>query len=76
MNPLCSICEVLMRRNVHRNEYYCPKCGLVVEGFNFMPAYEEGRGPFVPAWMANLPQTLPAHRWVGGRCLIKGLTCK
>ena len=62
-----------MQYSFHRNEYYCIKCGLVVEGFNLQPAYEEDRGPFVYPWRANLSQTKPVDKWVGGRVKIIGM---
>jgi len=73
MNPICTVCKVTMRRSFPANEYYCPKCGLVIEGFNLVPSYDKERGPFVQPWMANLPQTMPAHEWIGSRCRIRGM---
>ncbi len=71
MNPLCPNCETIMARG--HNEYYCPKCGLVIDDHRLEPAYDKERGPFVQPWMANLPQTMPAEQWVGNRCTIRGL---
>jgi hypothetical protein len=59
-----------------QREYYCPKCGLVEQDFNLAPAFNEGRGPALQPWMQNLPQTIPAEKWVGSRCFIKGLITK
>lgn len=60
--------------SLHPREYYCPKCGLVEQDFNLMPAFDDSHGPALQAWMQNLPQTMPVIQWQSGRPLMKGGT--
>ncbi len=65
MNPICPRCKVLMYKS--SQEYYCPKCGLVIEDFNLQPEFDKERGSFAFPYLANLPQTMLAGKWVKHR---------
>lgn len=56
MNPLCPECKLVTVFD--KSEFYCPKCGLVIEDFNLMPVFEK-RSPGIAFWRCNLSQTKP-----------------
>ncbi len=55
MNPECPDCKTLMIKS--HNEYYCPKCGLVIEDIELIANYDADR-TFSQPWMANFSQTI------------------
>ena len=69
---ICSECGSEMKKS--HKEYYCPKCGLVVDLIDYVHICDfdqYSHGPAVNSWQANMRQTQKMYYWRNGKMILK-----